>query len=160
MVFIPYVLWYILLIGMHLYTMVYDVDAFRKYSKFLIISMTMSTVIFILYPSYQNLRPVEFPRDNMLTQIVGILYRLDTNTNVFPSEHAIGAIAVFAAYLQLKKVHSPMKTAVFAIITILICLSTVFLKQHSVLDVFAALPICAVSYWICYGGKKSEPTVP
>ena len=33
---------YVLLIGMHLYTMVYDVDAFRKYSKFLIISMTMS----------------------------------------------------------------------------------------------------------------------
>ena len=147
---IPYVLWYVLLFGMHLYTMVYDVDAFRKYSKFLIISMTTSTAIFILYPSYQNLRPVEFPRDNVLTGIVRILYRLDTNTNVFPSEHAIGAIAVFAAYLHMKKVHSPMKTAVFTIITILICLSTVFLKQHSVLDVLAALPICAVSYWICY----------
>ena len=154
---IPYVSWYVMLIGTHCYTMVYDVESFRKYSKFLIISMTISTVIFILYPSYQNLRPVEFPRDNMLTRIVRILYRIDTNTNTFPSEHVIGAIAVFIAYLHMDNIHSPMKTVFFAIITILICLSTVFLKQHSVLDVLAALPICAVSYGICYRRKPALP---
>lgn len=151
---IPYALWYVGLIGMHLYTLVYDVDLFKKYTKFLIISMSASTAIFILYPSYQDLRPVDFPRDNLLTWIVGILYRIDTNTNVFPSEHAIGALAVFSAYLHTKGLRSPGKTVAFAIMTILVCLSTAFLKQHSVLDVAAALPICVVTYWICYGGKK------
>ena len=148
---IPYALWYIGIIGMHLYTMVYDVPAFKKYTKFLIISMTTSTAIFILYPSYQQLRPSEFPRDNLLTDIVGLIYLIDTNTNIFPSEHAIGALAVFAASLHTKGLHSPVKTTVIGIITVLICLSTVFLKQHSILDVAAALPICIIAYIACYG---------
>lgn len=153
--FIPYAVWYVGIVGMHLYTMVYDVPAFKKYTKFLIISMSTSTAIFILYPSCQQLRPEAFPRENLLTDIVGLLYRLDTNTNVFPSEHVIGAIAVFASSMHTKGLHAPMKTTVNGIITILICMSTVFLKQHSILDVMAAIPICLVAYWICYGGKKN-----
>lgn len=151
---IPYALWYVGIIGMHLYTMVYDVPAFRKYTKFLIISMTTSTAMFLLYPSCQQLRPEVFPRENLLTNIVGLLYRLDTNTNVFPSEHAIGAMAVFASSLHTKGMRSPVKTTVNGIMTILICLSTVFLKQHSILDVIAAIPITLFAYWICYGRKK------
>ena len=148
---IPYALWFVGIIGMHLYTMVYDVPVFNKYTKFLIISMTVSTATFILYPSYQQLRPSEFPRDNLLTDIVGLIYLIDTNTNIFPSEHAIGALAVFAASLHTKGLHSPVKTTVIGIITVLICLSTVFLKQHSILDVAAALPICIIAYIACYG---------
>lgn len=151
---IPYVLWYAGIIGLHLYTLVYDVESFKKYTKFLIISMTASTATFILYPSCQQLRPDVFPRDNILTDIVGLLYSVDTNTNVFPSEHAIGAIAVLCASLHTKGLNSPGKTIVTGIMTVLVCLSTVFLKQHSILDVVAALPICAIAYWICYGGKK------
>lgn len=147
---IPYALWYVGLIGMHLYTLIYDVDSFKKYTRFLIISMSASTAIFILYPSYQDLRPEDFPRDNLLTWVVGILYSIDTNTNVFPSEHAIGALAVFSAYLHTESMRSPGRTVVFAIMTILVCLSTVFLKQHSILDVVAALPICLIAYIACY----------
>lgn len=148
---IPYALWFVGIIGLHLYTLVYDVESFRKYTKFLIISMTTSSVIFILYPSYQQLRPAVFPRDNILTDIVGLLYLTDTNTNVFPSEHAIGALAVFCASLHTRGLHSPWKTTVIGIMTVLICLSTVFLKQHSILDVIAALPICMIAYIACYG---------
>ena len=148
---IPYALWFVGIIGMHLYTMVYDIPAFKKYTKFLIISMATSTAIFILYPSYRNLRPADFPRNNLLTWIVGILYRIDTNTNVFPSEHAIGALAVFSAYLHTQSLRSPGKTVAFAVMTVLVCLSTVFLKQHSILDVVAALPICMIAYVACYG---------
>lgn len=148
---IPYALWYVGIIGIHLYTMVYDVPEFKKYTKFLIISMTFSTATFILYPSYQQLRPTEFPRDNLLTNIVGLIYLIDTNTNIFPSEHAIGALAVFAASLHTKGLHSLVKTTVIGIMTALICLSTVFLKQHSILDVVAAIPICLIAYIACYG---------
>ena len=148
---IPYALWFVGIIGMHLYTMVYDIRAFKKYTKFLIISMATSTAIFILYPSYQQLRPDVFPRDNLLTDIVRLIYLVDTNTNIFPSEHAIGALAVFSASLHTKGLHSPLKTTLIGIVTVLICLSTVFLKQHSILDVVAALPICMIAYVACYG---------
>ena len=32
-----------------------------------------------------------------------------------------------------------------------ISLSTVFMKQHSILDVLCALPVCALGWWLCYG---------
>ena len=149
-----YALWYGAIIGMHVYTLIFDVAAFRKYTGFLILSMSISTAVFLLYPSCQTLRPQVFPRDNCLTRLVGILYRIDTSTNVFPSEHAIGAIGVFCASLHTKGLRSPGKTAIIGLFTVLISLSTVFLKQHSVLDVAAALPVCAVSYWVCYGRRE------
>jgi len=151
---IPYVLWYVGLVGMQLYTLLYDVRSFKNYMKFLSISMTISTVIFIVYPSCQNLRPEQLPRDNLLTRIVQMLYAIDTNTNVFPSEHAIGALVVLLSSLHTKGLYSPLKTTVITVLTILICMSTVFLKQHSILDMIAAIPITLFAYWICYGRKK------
>ena len=37
---------------------------------------------------------------------------------------------------------------------LLISVSTVFLKQHSVLDVLAALPLCAAAYLLVYARKQ------
>ena len=149
-----YVLWYVSLALMHLYTMLYDVEAFKRYSKFLFVSMGISSVIFLVFPSCQELRPVEFPRDNLLTKIVSLLYAVDTNTNIFPSEHAIGALAVLASAINTRSLRSPGKIAFFAVLAVMISLSTVFLKQHSILDVLAALPICAFAYWLCYGRRE------
>ena len=36
-------------------------------------------------------------------------------------------------------------------IALCISLSTVFMKQHSILDVLCALPVCALGWWLCYG---------
>ncbi len=151
-----YVLWYAAIFGMHIYTMLFDLDNFKRYSKFLIVAITISTATFLLYPSCQELRPAEFPRDNLLTRIIGLLYAVDTNTNVFPSEHAIGAFAVLAAAIHTKGLNAPGKIAVIAIAAVMISLSTVFLKQHSILDVLAALPVCAVAYCVCYGRRKEK----
>ena len=43
---------------------------------------------------------------------------------------------------------------------ILPSISTLFLKQHSIIDVVAAVPICLIAYVICYGRVKvkSEKT--
>lgn len=151
-----YCLWYVFIVGMHLYTALFDVHAFKQYSKFLIIAMSISSVIFIVFPSCQNLRPETFPRENILTQIVGILYQIDTNTNVFPSEHAIGSLAVLTAAINTKSLRSPVKITIITVLALLISLSTVFLKQHSILDVAAALPICAAAYWLTYRKRESK----
>ena len=153
---IPYALWYVCLIGLHLYTALYDVESFRKYTKFLVISMSISTAIFFLYPSYQSLRPEVLPRENILSKLVKLIYMVDTNTNIFPSEHAIGAGAIFAATLHTKGLHSPVKTTVCGLLMLLVALSTVFLKQHSILDVAAAVPICLFAYWLTYGKRRQK----
>ena len=145
-----YVCWYFFIVGIHLYTLLYDVDTFKRYSKFLCVSITMSTAVFLLYPSCQNLRPAEFPRDNLLSRTMGLIYGVDTSTNVFPSEHVIGALAALAAAAHTEHLRKPKRLVPLTILTILICCSTLFLKQHSVLDVLGALPICAISYLLCY----------
>lgn len=145
-----YVCWYFFIVGIHLYCLLYDADTFRRYSKFLCISVTMSTAIFLLYPSCQNLRPAEFPRDNLLSRAVGIIYAVDTSTNVFPSEHVIGALAALAAAAHTERLSKPGRLLPLTALTVLICVSTLFLKQHSALDVLGALPICAISYLLCY----------
>ena len=38
-----------------------------------------------------------------------------------------------------------------AFLALCISLSTVFMKQHSILDVLCALPVCALGWWLCYG---------
>lgn len=154
--FIAYQLWMVCMLAMTLYTLLYDVPAFKKYIKFLIISFSITTFVYLVFPTCQNLRPTQFERDNLLTRLVQLMYHVDTNTNVCPSEHVIGAMAVLAAAINTKRLRSPGKLTVIAALMILISFSTVFLKQHSMVDVFAAMPVCMVAYWICYRRKKTD----
>ena len=157
---IPYSLWMVLLLGLTVFTMLYDVDTFKKYMKYLILTITVSTTVFLVYPTCQNLRPESFERSNLFTWILGIVYQMDTNTNVCPSEHVIGSMAMLAAALHCRYLNNkPWKRAVILVSSVLISLSTVFLKQHSVLDVLYALPLCAVAYFLCFKPltlKKAE----
>ncbi len=152
---IPYMLWMVCMVALCLYCLVFDLDTFRQYSRFLVISMSISTVIFLIFPSCQELRPDTYPRDNLLTTFVSFLHNADTNTNVFPSEHVIGAIAVWIAAFHAKGLRRPWIQIFISLLMLLICLSTVFLKQHSVLDIIAAIPICLLCYLLCFY-KKSE----
>lgn len=150
-----YASWYVVIVGMHLYTAIFDVDTCKRYTKFLVISMTISTIIIVLFPSCQELRPEVFPRDNFLTRVMGFIYTVDDNCGVFPSEHVIGAFAVLAAALHCKTIRSPWTRIAIGVLVALIAMSTVFVKQHSVLDGLGALPICGAAYYFAFGKKRS-----
>lgn len=153
---IPYMFWFLYLVGIHLYTLLYDVDSFRRLMRFIIITYTAAVLTYFIYPTCQNLRPIEFERDNILTRFMVSFYKFDTNTNVCPSIHVIGSIAVWAAGWNAPKLQKKRWKIGFTVTTILICLSTVFLKQHSVVDIIAALPICVIAYWICYRRESAD----
>lgn len=147
---IPYLFWFVYLIGMHLYTLLYDIDTFNRMMKYIIITYSAAMVIYFIFPTCQQLRPIEFERDNILTRFVASFYQFDTNTNVCPSIHVMGSLAVMEAALYSKAIKSKGVKTAFVIAAVLICLSTVFMKQHSVLDVIAALPICLAAHFLCY----------
>lgn len=151
---IPYLFWFVYLVGMHLYTLLYDVEAFRKMMYFIIGTYSLTIVIYLLFPTCQELRPDEFARDNILTRFIAGFYQFDTNTNVCPSIHVIGSLAVMFTAWHCKGLQKTGWKLAFGITAALICVSTVFLKQHSVIDVFAALPICIVAYYFCFLRKK------
>lgn len=154
---IPYLFWFVFLIGIHIYTLLFDVDSFKKLMRFIIITYSAAMLIYIVFPNCQELRPVIFERDNIFTHFIKGFYQFDTNTNVCPSIHVIGSVAVMLCAWHSKHFSKTGWRIVFGVIALLISVSTVFLKQHSVLDIVAAVPICFIAYWIVY--KKESKRV-
>lgn len=126
---IPYYLWFVFLAGIHIYTLLFDVPAFKKLMYFIIITYTVTTVIYIVYPNKQELRPTEFARDNIFVDIVKMLYGFDTNTNVCPSLHVIGSFAVLFTTWQCRRFKNVRDQIWIILLTVLISISTVFLKR-------------------------------
>jgi len=146
---IPYVFWYLLIVVSLGYFLLYHVDSFKRLQTFIIVTQVAAMVIYILFPSRQDLRPTEFPRDNFLTQAVSLLYTVDTNTGVCPSLHVAYSIGIASVWLK-EKGASLLWKAFVVVAVILICLSTMFIKQHSAVDFFAALPVCLLAELIVY----------
>ena len=141
---IPYVFWYFLIFGSLLYFLLYNVDSFKKLQTYLIITQLVAMAVYIIDPNCQDLRPEVFPRDNFLTDCVKLIYTVDTNTGVCPSLHCAYSIGIASVWVREKAVSVIWKAfVVFA--AIIICLSTMFMKQHSALDFFAALPVCLLA---------------
>ena len=151
---IPYLFWFVYLIGMHIYTLLYDVDTFRRMMKYIIITYSAAILFYFIFPTCQELRPAQFERDNILTSFIRGFYQFDTNTNVCPSIHVIGSMAVMEAALWSKRIRSRSMKVSFVVVTVLISLSTVFMKQHSIIDLLAALPICFIAHFLCYREPK------
>ncbi|MBR6741920.1 MAG: phosphatase PAP2 family protein [Clostridia bacterium] len=141
---LPYVFWYLLIVFSLGYFALYDIDSFKKLQTFIMITQAVAMIIYIVYPSCQNLRPAEFPRDNILTDCVGLLYSLDTNTGVCPSLHCAYSIGIASVWLKAPNVKWYSK-ALITVFCALICLSTMFIKQHSAIDFFAAIPVCILA---------------
>jgi len=146
---IPYVGWYLLVVFSLLYFLLYDVESFKRLQIFIIVTQVVAMACYILFPTRQDLRPEVFPRENLLTWGVGLLYRFDTNTGVCPSLHVAYSIGIASVWLKTKA-RAWWKT--FVVVAVgLICLSTMFIKQHSAVDFFAALPVCLLAEVIACG---------
>lgn len=147
---IPYVGWYLLIVGSLIYFALYNPDNFKNMMKFIIVTQIVAMAIYIIFPNRQDLRPEVFVRENIFTDIVGLLYTFDTSTNVCPSLHVAYSIGIASTWLKEKSASKWCKTLI-TIFCFLVCISVAFVKQHSVVDIFVALPVCLLAEWIAFG---------
>ncbi len=147
---IPYVGWYLLIVGSLIYFALYNPDNFKNMMKFIIVTQVVAMAIYILFPNRQDLRPEVFVRDNIFTDIVRLLYTFDTSTNVCPSLHVAYSIGIASTWLKEKSASKWCKTFI-TIFCFLVCISVAFVKQHSVVDIFAAIPVCLLAEWVAFG---------
>ncbi|MCQ2554235.1 MAG: phosphatase PAP2 family protein [Clostridia bacterium] len=148
---IPYCVWYFVWSLPLLLYVVFDVKSFRKLSYFLIAAYTVCHITYLVYPTCQCLRPEVFPRENFLTFVVSLIYSADTSTNVCPSMHVVGSFAAAFSVTHSKLFRDKKWViAVFWVLAVLISLSTLFMKQHSVIDVMWGVILSAVCYIIFY----------
>ena len=150
---IPYVFWYALVAGSLLWFALYNVDGFKKLSTYIIITQIIAMTVYIIFPNCQNLRPDVFARDNIFTKLVGLIYTVDTSTNVCPSLHVGYSPGILSVWLREKTASKAVKIFV-AVTVLLVCMSVTFIKQHSFVDVIAAIPMCLIAEYIVFYRRK------
>lgn len=152
---IAYAGWYFLIVGSLIYLALYNPDNFKGMMKFIITTQVVAMIIYIIFPNRQDLRPTEFVNENLFTFIMSLIYKFDTSTNVCPSLHVAYSIGIASTFLKEKSVSKLSKTLI-TVFCFMICISVAFVKQHSVVDIFAAIPVCIIAEWIAFGGYWKE----
>lgn len=156
---VPYMLWFVFIAATFLYFFFIDVQGFYKLAKISFAGMTIFLIICSVFPNGQDLRPVVFERDNIFVDAVRMLYRTDTCTNVFPSLHVFNTLCACIAIhkSQALKKHKAVCIGAY-VLGALIIMATMFLKQHSVLDVTGAFIMAYLLYqWVYAEETKKVP---
>ena len=148
---IPYLLWFVYVSGTVLYFFFTDKQGFYRICTLLITGMTLFLIICTIFPNGLNLRPSTFARDNIFVDLVRFIYRADTSTNVLPSLHVYNSIGCYIAIRNSQKLRQYKWVQNGSLVlTVSIVLSTMFLKQHSVVDVIAAIVMIYFIYQFVY----------
>lgn len=148
---VPYLLWFAYMLIGGFFIFFTDKKEFYKMAAFGITGMTLFLIICTVFPNGLHLRPTTFARDNIFVDMVKMIYAKDTPTNVLPSIHVYNSITIAIAIGRSKVLENKRWIkAVSYILAILIILSTVFLKQHSITDVVASFAIATGAYCVIY----------
>ena len=114
------------------------------------ISRCVCLVIFLAYPT-TNTRPV-IEGSGFWDLLAGWLYSIDAADNLFPSIHCLVSWFCFLAVKGQKKIPIWYKAVSF-ILAVLVFLSTLFSKQHVIVDVAGGIFLAQGCFWI---GKHTE----
>lgn len=143
---IPYVLWYGLLIIIPYYFYKKDKDLFIKYILSYLLFSIIADAIFVIYPT-AVIRP-EIAGNSVLHDLARIVYNIDTPpTNCFPSLHCTTCFIWIIYTLKTKDIKTLNKFYII-VPSILVILSTLFVKQHVIMDAIGGLLLSIVTYEI------------
>lgn len=136
---VPYLFWFAYVAGAVLFFFFTSKSDYYRLCTFLFVGMTVSLLVCTFFPNGTDLRVAVDYDKNIFTKLVGMIHASDTSTNVFPSIHAFNSLGVYFAIRnsQILKEKRWLQILSFVSMTA-ICLSTVVLKQHSVIDVAGA----------------------
>ena len=149
-----YILWFPYIVFSLVFTLLKSRRDFLLMLSLIFISLFSSMIVCTVFPSEVDLRPAESEMNhNFFTWIVKIIYAVDNPRNVFPSMHCIVAIVITAGFFGAESMKGKVLPKVlFSILSIGICLSTFFIKQHSFADFMLAMgmsiPACLISYFV------------
>ena len=155
---IPYLLWFLYVAFTLIYLFFYSRNEYYRACAFLFSGMTIFLIISTVYPNGLYLRETIDYNDSIFSDMVKALHSADTSTNVFPSIHVYNSIGCCIALLKSEGLKNKKWINILSsVLAFLIILSTMFLKQHSVIDVIGAFFMAAIIYLIVYRKKSPAP---
>lgn len=137
---VPYILWFALVPAVCIFLLLANESLFVRVRNMLMAGMAVFIILSAVIPNYISLRPAVMPNDNIFCRLTEFIYSADTPTNVFPSIHVYNTLVCMQGIIMAKAYmtkHPAIRNGVL-ILGILIILSTMLLKQHSVVDVTGA----------------------
>ncbi|WP_165921037.1 phosphatase PAP2 family protein [Paenibacillus albiflavus] len=142
---IPYVLWYPLILTALIILYVKNLKLYYR----TLIALCMGLVIsYIIYYFYQTTMPrPDITPDGLINSIVWLIYQTDQPYNCFPSIHVFTSYLVFSAIRQCKNVPFMIRFG-FIISAWSVILSTLFVKQHVILDAAGGIVLAQFLYYI------------
>ena len=142
---VPYYLWFVWIVGTLFWQLLRAPRReFWRLCLTLFAGMTIALVLCALIPNGVRLRPAAIAGDDVFARLVRGLWHADTSTNVCPSIHVFNALTLDFAYQRSSLLTGRRGRAVrlcARILDIAVILSTMLLKQHSVIDVVCGMAL-------------------
>ncbi|TQS71238.1 phosphoesterase [Ornithinibacillus gellani] len=140
---VPYLFWYVYILGYLVYFWWKDL---KVYKHTLITIVIGEVICFTCYYFFQStvVRPA-LQGDGIFVSMVQFIYNHDEPFNCFPSIHVLTTYAIMLASVHIKDKHM-LHAGFVQLMGTLIILSTVFTKQHVVVDAVASILIVSMSY--------------
>ncbi len=143
----PYCSWFVLLALVLALLWWNDTPSYDRLCLSMFSGMSLCLILYMLFPNGLQLRPdpATLGRDNPALWLMRLLWAADSSNNVCPSIHcqSTGCMALAMWYSSLAYRHRWIRP-VAAVWATAICASTLFTKQHAVVDVVMGLAMAAV----------------
>lgn len=130
----PYIFWYLYMIIGYILISLKDRKEFMRVLIGQFIGMLISYSIFFIFPTKIS-RPI-ISNEGILNTLINTIYLLDRPFNCFPSLHVLGTYFIMR---YTKKNNNKYIYYYTQVVGVLIIFSTVFIKQHFVLDVITSI---------------------
>ncbi len=157
-----YILWYVHVPFPMLFSLFRDKRLLFRQTIELFTCILISLLFFALLPTGIDFRPTANPSNGPFEYMLSLIFENDRPLNCFPSLHCGEAvISYLTAFGKQRSRHSLPLRASGLVACILICVSTVFIKQHSILDLFGGV-LLAIAIHLIYRSifNRIDKTVP
>jgi membrane-associated phospholipid phosphatase len=144
---VPYLLWYAFIFLMFVYFCIYDRAIYYRTLLSFCVGMLVCYVIYFFFQTTVP-RP-ELMGNGILTSMVKYVYGADQPFNCFPSIHVLSSYLMILG-IRHSKLWTIKKDMIVSIIAYSIILSTLFVKQHVVLDVVAGVLLGSLLFKLFY----------
>jgi membrane-associated phospholipid phosphatase len=143
---VPYIYWFAYLPTILIYFAVSNSKVYYKLLCSIVMGMCCCFVVFYFFPTTVH-RPTVLDRD-VFSNLVKYIYKSDNPYDCFPSLHVLDA---FLPSIFLFKYNKKLLVRIISVVSFLsITASTVFIKQHYILDVVSAI-ILGMAMYLLFG---------
>ena len=110
-------------------------------------AMFISLIIYVIYPTALDIRVTNITGNDVCAWLIRQIQKIDAPNNVCPSIHVSTTVIIDNQFRKILKNNSKLKL-LFILWDVGICISTMLVKQHSIIDVMCGVVLAHVILFI------------